>query len=288
MNASTAFNANTRKLSTCFEGLRTAFWRHPEWRTWLLSFFAWVLFSVQGAIPAHEANVSGSPISCMPGGPVGVTGLPAQALQNSAKGQGLSSGAWPIILNDLGRWILMVAAMMFPLLNEPIRHVAFSVKRKNRGFGILGFLLGYTLLWTGAGVLFRFAALLLEKTPGVPTGIESSLLKASGFLLAALLIWLPSRAAILTRCRQTVPICIGGWRLPVDCLSYGFKMGIACLHMCWAPMVALLLTHHTLSLMAMVTLVLLSERYLLSHTSKRSGYLWGVLALPQFVGEFGG
>jgi len=172
--------------------------------------------------------------------------------------------------------------MMFPLLNEPIRHVAFSVRRKDRDFGIFWFFTGYAITWTVAGVLFRLLALFLDVMPVDQSHLLNSIIAGSGFLLAAAFTWHPARPLKMAKCGQTAPIRIHGWHLVSDSLFYGLKMGYACVNMCWAPMAALMLVHHNIVLMLAVTVVIIYERYLLPHTSKLPGYAWGVIAFTLF------
>lgn len=68
-----------------------------------------------------------------------------------------------------------------------------------------------------------------------------------------------------------------------DSLYYGLKAGIACLVMCWGSMLALVLAHHHLVLMYIITIVLIYERYLVPHTSKLAGYAWAVTGITLLV-----
>jgi predicted metal-binding membrane protein len=186
-----------------------------------------------------------------------------------------------IVSNGMLPWIIMVVAMMFPLLNEPLRHVAFSLRRKNRYIGVFTFLAGYTVAWSAGGVLFLLLSFFLDGVVGAQTQVNY-LIKASGFLLAAVLIWHPARPLKMARCGQTMPIRIQGLFLLFDSLFYGLKMGFDCLRMCWAPMAALMLAHHSIILMGIVTVIIIYERYSLSHTSKLPGYALGLIALTMF------
>jgi predicted metal-binding membrane protein len=253
--------------------MRTLFMMHPEWRGWFFSVFAWAFLVMNLFTASHGINHSGAVIYCIPPGTVQVAAHPAYEIQS------ISSGIFTTISNGLLPWMIMVIAMMFPLLSKPIRHVAFSVKRKDRNFGIFWFLIGYTITWTVAGVLFLLLPFFLDMLIGDQTRLINGLIQSSGFLLAAALIWLPGRPLRMMKCDQTMPIRIQNWRLHLDSLSYGLKMGFACLNMCWAPMAALALVHHNIMLMYIVTIILISERYLLPHTSKFPGYAWGAIAL---------
>lgn len=183
------------------------------------------------------------------------------------------------ISGGLGAWMLMVVAMMFPVLNEQIRHVAFSVQRKRREASIAILLLGYTLIWTVAGVLFSILLPYLSQLLADTFALSNNLIAASAFLLAATLVWLPSRCKTMTACARTMPIRIQGWHTYADSLQFGAKTALVCIRTCWAPMVALMLAHHDTLTMLVVTVLLIYQRYRLPHQSKMLSYAWGMLAL---------
>lgn len=244
-----------------FLKVRAFFIRHPEGWAWIFSLFIWVLFLKGQLFVPPTVPSSGAIIYCSPTGQV----------QEKAHGGDEDRG---ILKEGVGwvNWVLMVIAMMFPLLNEPIRHVAFSVRRRDRMFGIFWFLFGYTIVWTAVGALALLLQLFLK-------------INATFFLLAAALIWFPDRAIQMTRCSQTMPIRIQGRELHSDSLLFGLKIGLTCLKLCWAPMMALSLAHHNLIVMCLVTIVLIFERYLVPHTSKLPGVAWGMIALLLFSTE---
>lgn len=276
MSATTDLTADGSRYSFLAGRMRALFMRHPEWWAWVFSLFAWALSVMDSFTASHAVKDPGPIIYCMPTGTVRVAGHSTYEIQP------VSSRILATISTGLAPWITMVVAMMFPLLTEPIRHVVFSVRRKDRKLGIFGFLVGYTITWTAAGVLFLLLPLFWDIVVGDQTPFVNGLSRASGFLLAAALIWLPARPVRMMKCGQTMPIRIQGWQLHSDSLFYGLKMGFACLNICWAPMAALMLAHHNVILMYVVTIVLFYERYLLRHTSKLPGYAWGALALTLF------
>jgi predicted metal-binding membrane protein len=262
--------------------MRTLLRMHPEWWAWFLSIVVWGLL-VMDLFPApHNAGRPGTITYCTPAGIVSVPGHSPFEAHSILKEDPFSSRILTTVSDGLLPWIFMVAAMMFPLLNEPIRHVTFSIRRKDRFFGIFWFLTGYAITWTIGGALFRLLALFLDIIAGDKSQLLRSLIIASGFLLAAALTWHPGRPVKMSKCGQTMPIRINGWHLLLDSLFYGLRMGYACLNMCWAPMAALMLVHHNIVLMLAVTVAIIYERYLLPHTSKLPGYVWGVIAFTLF------
>lgn len=278
MNSSAGFVAEGSAFSGFVRRIQALFLHYPEWWTWFISSFVWTVFIMTAFSNSGEERSSGQLLYCMSAVQEG--GQHSQnATQHILKETDVSNGILSIVSNGLIPWMIMVVAMMFPLLKDPIRHVAFSVRRKDRNRGIIGFLIGYTITWTLAGVAFLLIPLLLDLATGNRTPFVNTSITAVLFLLAAILTWLPTRPAIMTKCAQTMPIRIQGWQLHTDSLFYGIKMGANCLRMCWAPMAALILAHHTILLMLIVTVVLIYERYHLPHTSKLPGYAWGIIAL---------
>jgi predicted metal-binding membrane protein len=263
------------------EGINSFLIKRPHWRAWFFSFCAWCFLVKNYLANTTQVVHSDYVIYCSTNGNVRLVGHSLDKINNN----GSFSYIFDATFRGLVPWIIMVVAMMFLLLNEPIKHVAFSIRRKNRDIGILGFLIGYIILWTVTGLLYLLIPPLLNEAVRSQIPFVNGLIKASGFLLASILIWLPDRPIKMVKCAQTIPISIHGLKMFSDCICYGLKMGAACLNMCWAPMIALMLAHHTLSLMYIVTIILVFERYFLSHTNKLLGYVWGILALIVFSVE---
>ena len=270
------------KLYNVTEKIRFLSLRYPEWRTCSLSLLMWGVLVLNLPAISHETAYPGSTVYCLPTEVLQNGEHTSFEIQNNLEELFSSSRLLKTVSNGLIPWIIMVVAMMFPLLNESVRHVAFSIRRKNRDFGILCFLTGYTVIWTAAGVFFLllplFSTLLFRNQSQLIIG----LIKGSGFLFAGILIWHPSRLLKMAKCSQTMPIRIQGWQLYYDCLAYGLKIGSVCLKMCWPPMLALMLAHHDIILMYFATIVILSERYLLPHSDKFPGYAWFTTALIVF------
>ena len=168
----------------------------------------------QFSIP-HGLKSSGTIIYCSPPVAAQEKGHGAQEKELAAyerrsigKEADISSGIVTTLSNGLANWVFMVVAMMFPLLNKPIRHVAFSVRQQQRKFGILWFLVGYTIIWTVVGILLLFLSLFLSRVGSERIPLVSGLGNASLFLLAAALVWFPNRSIRMMKCGQTMPIAI--------------------------------------------------------------------------------
>jgi predicted metal-binding membrane protein len=283
MSSNAGITANNSSFSFFAERMRMLITKHPEWWAWFFSLLAWVLIAGNLFTNAHETGHLSLITYCTPHGIVKVLGHSPFELHAVWKEEPVYSRILTTISNGLVPWIIMIVAMMFPLLNEPIKHVAFSVKRKDRNLGIGGFLTGYLITWTAVGVALLLLSFLLNLIAGNLSHFTSYLITASGFLLAAVLIWHPGRPIKMTKCGQTAPIRIQRWHLFSDSLFYGMKMGINCLHTCWVPMAALVLAHHNIPLMCIVTAVIIYDRYLLPHTSRVTGYAWVTVAAALLI-----
>jgi len=267
---------------TLVERTRTLLIRHPGLYAWMFSLLGWVLIYTNLSHTYRDVKRSSNvliycrpPLRPLMEGHAPVTNEPL----------GITSLALTTISDGFLPWIIMLVAMMFPLLNEPTKHTAFSVKRKDSYFVVLSFFIGYIIIWILAGSIFLLVPVFTEMLPVDQTHFVKALIKTSGFLLAAAVVWHPSRPVWMAKCSLTMPIRIGGWEMHVDALTYGWRTGFACLCICWAPMVALLLANHHAMLMIVVSIVLILERYQLPHTSKLPGYAWAMIALTVLVSE---
>ena len=92
----------------------------PEWWVWVISAFVWIWL-----IGNLEPGAAGEHVM--------------HQMLDSTTSMGGSSEAVMAINKGFVPWVLMIMAMMFPMLNDPIRHVAFSIRRKHRNLAISAF-----------------------------------------------------------------------------------------------------------------------------------------------------
>ena len=153
-------------------------------------------------------------------------------------------------------WALMIAAMMSPLLIEPLRHVRKSSFAKRRAQAMLLFVAGYMAVWMAAGLALQPAALAARWVGHSPLVC---------FICAAAItsLWQvsPAKRWCLSRCHRQPHLAAFGAAAYRDAFGYGLVNGAACVGACWALMVLplLLVQAHLLAMVA-VTLLILAER----------------------------
>lgn len=233
-------------------GWRRAGWLHPEWWSLGLSAAAWLMFVYRAA------------------GSVLYTGYGHSG--HVAHRAAHVGSHWD---EQAFWWLVMVAAMMFPLVRDSIRTTAVRSLWRRRHRAIGGFLIGYFGPWLIFGVVasgmvaaVRTQILLLPTTAA-----------ALGFGVA--LLWQITgvkRRAMLS-CHRTMPLAPVGWRAHRDCLHYGWVVGRSCVVSCWALMLACMLSGHSLPAMLSVTAVGWAERNIVQPNNRLLCAFIAVLAL---------
>lgn len=264
----------SRRLS--FAQSRIFFASNPEWWVLLLSISIWgiLIFNTSSFSHFNDSAEGSNLVLCLPGGQPGGETISGSLLRQenlwTTFSQSIVSGAIP--------WIMMIGAMMFPMLKRSIRHVTYSVRKKNRNAGIFLFLLGYTLIWILIGIVFHFIPILAwSVSEKFQFSINTYVLAALFFFLAAIISWLPGRRVTRMKCELTVPIRLRGWNFLKDSVTYGIEIGMICLQMCWCVMIGLMFVQHNILIMLAAGFVLITERYLVAHDSKLIGYSWMLL-----------
>jgi len=264
-----------------FRRSRTFFAYHPEWWAWLFSGIVWSFFILNGSCFHFTGNMQSNPL---------VLCLPHGAAMGELSGGNLlrEISLWEFlvqhVVSGIVPWGLMVFAMMFPLLRRSIRHVAFSVRRKDIDWGILLFLTGYTFVWLAIGTVFLALPAFIKSV--TPNDFPFYLVAGILFFLAAFLSRLPNRRVVMMKCEWTVPICLDGWKFVRDLILYGMQIAKACFRMCWVVMLSLSFCDHALWLMLVCSLVIVTERYLVPHESWFTAFSWSTIGLSLIVLQF--
>lgn len=235
-------------------------WPHPEWWSLGLCAAAWLLILWR----AGET----------------ILNIPASHLHS---GHGMStelSGeqiAWSI---QSFWWLVMVVAMMFPMVLDPIRITAARSLWRRRHRAIAVFLVGYVGIW----IMFGFGASLLSAFVA-QTGFRPDMVAGVAFGIA--LIWqiTPVRRRAVTGCHRTLPISPFGWRADGDCLRYGWIIGSSCLVSCWALMLACMLSGHSVPAMIGITAIGWIERNKRRPDQRLLCAIIGVLGFTSFLGS---
>lgn len=132
--------------------------------------------------------------------------------------------------------VLMIAAMMAPLLVQPLRHVRDRGFARRRTRATLLFVAGYAAVWMVVGFGLRVLALAARWAEPAP-------LVCLGLAVAAAVVWQvsPAKQWCLNRCHRRPHLAAFGAAADRDAFGYGLTNGAACAGVCWALMLLPLL-----------------------------------------------
>jgi len=154
--------------------------------------------------------------------------------------------------------LLMVAAMLTPLLTDPLRCIRDRSLARQRARSIALFVAGYAVVWTAGATVLQSIALrapaLESRTPTL-------------FCICAAVVWQcsPIKQLCLNRGHVHPELAPGGRAADVGALRFGVTHGVWCVGSCWLLMLLPLvgagrdrLFH--LPVMAVVSLWIAAER----------------------------
>jgi predicted metal-binding membrane protein len=153
-------------------------------------------------------------------------------------------------------WLLMLAAMMAPVLVQPIQFVRGSSLARRRTRSTLLFVTGYTAVWMFAGVVMLSLAAALGSS-GLPPYVQLTAV----FVVA--LVWQcsPAKQACLNRCHTFWELAAFGLAADSDALIFGATQGVWCTGSCWAWMLLpLLVPGGHIAAMAATAVLIFCER----------------------------
>ena len=153
-------------------------------------------------------------------------------------------------------WALMLAAMMFPLLMAPLRHLRDRSFARRRSWAMLLFVCGYAAAWMGAGVGLQAMALAARSgvlPPRVCLGLAAA--TAVGWQVS------PAKQWCLNRCHRRPHLAAFGAAADRDAFEFGLTHGAACVGACWALMLlTLFVGNGHVPWMIAITLFIFAER----------------------------
>jgi predicted metal-binding membrane protein len=163
-------------------------------------------------------------------------------------------------------WLVMMIAMMFPAIAPVV--LLFDRWRRKRNktpASTLGFVLGYLVVWTTAGLMVYAALLAIDAR--VDSSTTAVRLGGAVLVAAGLYQITPLKTICLTKCRSPLGLVMEhaqelgrGMRGP---LRVGLSHGAYCLGCCWALMAILVvLGLMNLGWMAAVSALILVEKVL--------------------------
>jgi len=163
-------------------------------------------------------------------------------------------------------WLAMMIAMMFPAIAPVVLLFDRWRRKRNRNpASTLGFVLGYLVVWTTAGLVVYVALLAIDAR--VDSSTTAVRLGGAVLVAAGLYQMTPLKTICLTKCRSPLGLVMEhaqdldrGMRGP---FRVGLSHGAYCLGCCWALMAILVvLGLMNLGWMAAVSALILVEKVL--------------------------
>jgi len=163
-------------------------------------------------------------------------------------------------------WLAMMIAMMFPAIAPVVLLFDRWRRKRNRTpASTLGFVLGYLVVWTTAGLVVYVALLAIDAR--VDSSTTAVRLGGAVLVTAGLYQMTPLKTICLTKCRSPLGLVMEhaqdldrGMRGP---FRVGLSHGAYCLGCCWALMAILVvLGLMNLGWMAAVSALILVEKVL--------------------------
>ena len=149
-------------------------------------------------------------------------------------------------------WLLMLAAMMAPVLIQPIQFIRGHGLARRRTRATLSFLAGYSSIWTVAGAVMLSIAATVHSaglTPAIPA--------AAVLAFAAFWQCSPAKQICLNRCHVRPAPAAFGRRADMDVIIFGATHAGWCIGSCGALMLVPLVLPgaHIAAMMATAVLI---------------------------------
>jgi predicted metal-binding membrane protein len=164
--------------------------------------------------------------------------------------------------SEMLQWITMVVAMMFPLVLAQVRTIALSSAWRRRHLAMGWFLCAQLAVWLLARVCCDVLTLCFARISFAMPSLAGAGLAAGALATAALWHFTPIKRRAAARCHRRTPVPMSGWRADLACLRHGVRNGLDCVISCWPAMLAMILVPYSLGFMAVVSCLVLADRYL--------------------------
>ena len=197
----------------------------------------------------------------------------AVAFQAQAVGAVVGS-VWPMLVSHA---LAMAAIMAWPVLIDPVRHVARSTFDRDRAAQVTVLMAMFLLLWFGLSLLVAIAALAVAMQG------QQMAVGAMATLLAALWQFSETKRTSVTRCHATLPVYSGGWRGVRSTTVFSGAIAFACIRQCGPMMVAAMAGPAPLPALVIAFALTTRERYGRRSAVRSNGWLLLVAALGLFV-----
>ncbi len=232
-----------------------------------LAAVAWVgLLSASMSADMRKGLLTGGSLLSSMHGSAGSTAMPGMAMPGtggmSLLGVRLSQGAvftWPYFGGFLWMWVVMLAAMMFPVALPSVRRYR-QLRPTGSRLQFAGFLGAYFMIYVGAGVVAYLALATVQSWISGPTADD---VRIAALVLGLVGVYQLSHAKgrVLGRCIA----CECGLRHERSGRTAGLRDGLAhgwsCLACCGPLMIVMLLIGMmNLAWMAILALLMLLER----------------------------
>jgi predicted metal-binding membrane protein len=163
-------------------------------------------------------------------------------------------------------WQLMMVAMMLPAVSPVVQLYLRTISRDRRALRVAGFLSGYLLVWTAAGIPAFGLAWSAQRLATDNAG-AARLAAAATFIAVAAYQVSPLKDVCLKACRSPLGLLLryASYRGGLRDLRAGAHHGLYCLGCCWV-LFAALIALGTMNLVAMAALAaLLTAEKLWAH-----------------------
>jgi predicted metal-binding membrane protein len=163
-------------------------------------------------------------------------------------------------------WLLMMAAMMLPAVSPVVQLYLRTISQDRRALRVAGFLSGYLLVWTTAGIPAFGMAWSAQRLATENAG-AARLAAAATFTAVAAYQVSPFKDVCLKACRSPLGLLLrySSYRGGLRDLRAGAHHGLYCLGCCWV-LFAALIALGTMNLVAMAALAaLLTAEKLWAH-----------------------